>query len=556
MLKLYGALVLLAAAPAAAALQAANPPAAAPPLPICHADSVKDDDVPGPAKAILKGYGTGGFAIGTTSPEAQAYFDNGMQLAHAFAHKAAIAAFKRAEVLDPTCALCVWGEAWSRGPTLNYTIEKKDQAELVPLADKAAVLAADGPPKERALIAALQKRYHDGGGSGPGDEAFAAAMDEIAKANPTDNEIAIVAADAWMIPARHAGPGRLPRAVELLEGALQRQPKDTGAIHFYIHVTEMSGFGTKALPYAETLQALAPAASHLVHMPSHTYFWSGRYRQAEASNLDAVEIDKANAERMKLKDGVFGLSYHGHNVQFGEGAALMDGDGKGGLALAAAELKQLEKVKPDESYKQVGLGTAYFVYGRYGSKAELAALPDPGPRLILADAMWIYAKGEVAVREGDVAAVKAQAATLQALHPDMKPFKDFRPEAQAMIDVARLVLTGRAAMMEQRWSDAEAAYRRAAEIQEDKLGRTADPPAWWYPVRRSLAAALLAEGRTRDAAAEAQKALNRWAYDPVALRILADCATKDGRPDDARRDLTFARSNWTGDVETLPLSAL
>ncbi len=555
MLKLYGALVLLAAAPAAAGLQSTDQPAA-PPLQICHSNSVKEDEVPGPAKAILTGYGTGGFTIRTSSPQAQAYFDDGMQLAHAFAHKAAIAAFKRAEVEDPTCALCVWGEAWSRGPTINYPLEPKDEAELAALADKAAVLAADGPPKERALIAALQKRYHGGGGGGRGDEAFAAAMDDLARANPSDNEIAVVTADAWMIPVTNDGHGRLPRAVELLEGALQRQPKDTGAIHFYIHATEMSGFGTRALPYAETLQALAPAASHLVHMPSHTYFWSGRYRQAEASNLDAVEIDKANAERLKPKDGVFGLIYHGHNVQFGEGAALMDGDGKGGLALAATELTEVGKVKPDESFKQVWLGTAYFVYGRYGSKGEVAALPDPGPKLAVADAMWIYAKGEAASREGDAAGVKAQAAALQALRPDMKPFKDFRPQAQAMIDVARLVLTGRAAMLEQRWSDAEAAYRRAAEIQEAKLGRTADPPAWWYPVRRSLAAALLAQGRTRDAAAEAQKALNRWAYDPIALRLLADCATKEGRPDDARRNLTYARANWTGDVETLPLSAL
>jgi hypothetical protein len=344
--------------------------------------------------------------------------------------------------------------------------------------------------------------------------------------------------------------------VKLLEGALQREPKDTGAIHFYIHATEMSGFGTRALPYAETLQALAPAASHLVHMPSHTYFWAGRYRQAEASNLDAVAIDKANAERLKLRDGVFGLIYHGHNVQFGEAAALMDGDGKGALVLASAELAQLGKVMPDESFRQVGLGTAYFVYGRYGAKAEIRALPDPGPRLILADAMWLYAKGEAAVRDGDVAAVKAQTRALEALRPDLKPLKDFRPQAQAMIEVARLVLSGRAAMLERRWGDAEAAYRRAAEIQETRLGRTADPPAWWYPVRRSLAAALLAEGRTRDAAAEAQKALNRWAYDPIALRILADCAAKDGRPEDARRDLTDASANWSGDVETLPLSAL
>jgi len=58
----------------------------------------------------------------------------------------------------------------------------------------------------------------------------------------------------------------------------------------------------EALPYAEKLEALAPAASHLVHMPSHAYFWVGRYREAEQSNLNAVAIDNANAERLNPRE--------------------------------------------------------------------------------------------------------------------------------------------------------------------------------------------------------------------------------------------------------------
>ena len=60
-------------------------------------------------------------------PAAQAFFDNGMQLAHAFAHKAAVEAMGEAVRLDPTCAMCLWGQAWARGPTINFG---KDQAEV------------------------------------------------------------------------------------------------------------------------------------------------------------------------------------------------------------------------------------------------------------------------------------------------------------------------------------------------------------------------------------------------------------------------------------------
>jgi tetratricopeptide (TPR) repeat protein len=547
-------LVLLAAA---AALLGAIEPAAAPPVPlagpICHVES-KDDPAP-PAKALLTGYGTGGFVISTTNAQAQAYFDNGMQLAHAFAHKAATSAFKRAEQLDPTCAMCVWGEAWSRGPTINYPIDKKAQVELAALAGKAAVLGAGGPPRERALIAALQKRYRGGGGGGAGDYAFARAMDDLTRAWPNDNEIAVIAADAWMIPAAtRNNRAHLDRAIEILQAVLQRAPDDTGAIHFYIHATELDGVGVRALPYAERLQALAPAASHLVHMPSHTYFWAGRYRSAELSNLDAVEIDKLNAARLKPKDGVFGLVYHSHNVQFGESAALMDGDAKGALSLAVAEVGQLPTIKPDKVFAQMGLGTAYFVYGRYGSQAEVAALADPGAKLPCAQAMWRYAKGEAAARRGDAPGVRAQAAAIAVAPADLKTFGAFAPQARAMVDVARLVLTGRAAMLEGKFTDAEAAYRNAADIQEARLGELSDPPAWWYPVRRSLAAALEAQGKPAAAAAEARKAMVRWPFDPVSLDILADGERRVGQTDDARRQLAHARANWTGDVSAMPLA--
>ncbi len=541
-------------------LGAADPDASAPAKPaadgtICHSDA-KEDEAP-PAKALLTGYGTGGFKITTASPEAQAYFDNGMQLAHAFAHKAAIGAFKRAEQLDPTCAMCAWGEAWSRGPTINYPIEKKEQAELIKLADKAAVLGVNGTPKEKALIAALQKRYHNGGGGGRGDDAFAHAMDDLVKANPEDNEIAIIAADAWMIPAvSKDGTPNLDRPSDILKTVLARSPEDTGAIHFYIHVTEMRNVGVDALPYALKLQALSPKASHLVHMPSHTYFWAGRYQLAEQANLDAVELDKQNAERLKPKDGVFGLVYHGHNVQYGEGGALLDGDAKGGLSLASAEVAELPRVKPDKPWEQIGLGTAYFVYGRYGSPEEVAGLAQPDAKLGYATAMWRYGRGEAAARAGDVAKVKAEAAAIGALRPDMKAFGAFGDKARSIIEVARLVLVGRAAILEKRHGDAETAYRKAADLQEKTLGQGGDPPIWWYPVRRSLAAALLADGKIKPAETEARAALTRWPYDPMSLRIMADVHTANGEGEAAKQQLDYARSNWTGDITKVPLALM
>ena len=540
---------------AAAALIGAEPPQATSNPPICHAAA--DPSVPSAAVSILTGYGDGGFPILTRSAEAQAYFNNGMQLGHAFAHDASISAFKKAEQLDPTCAMCLWGEAWARGPTINYSIDKTKQADLAALADKAAVLGSSNPPTERALIGALQKRYHNGGGGGRGDIAFATALDSLLRADDQNLELAVLTADAWMIPAAD-GDNRdhLDRAMSILESALARAPNNTGAIHFYIHASEMTGVGVKALPYAEKLQALAPSASHLVHMPSHTYFWAGRYRMAEQSNLDAVKIDEGDALRLKTKGGVFGLNYHGHNVQFGEGSALMDGDGSGGMALASSEVEHAPSLKVGEPYEQVALGTAYSVYGRYGSQAQIAALAEPSDTLPYARALWRYARGEAAARRGNAPAVRLEAAAVVLKRSDLKAFGDLSGPAGALVEVARLVLNGRAAMLQTSYRDAEIAFRRAADLQEEKLGGLSDPPAWWYPVRRSVAAALLAEGKPQEAKAELTKAMVRWPYDPISLRLLAQADAAEGKPGDAGQDRKIASRNWFGDVDALPLALL
>jgi tetratricopeptide (TPR) repeat protein len=498
------------------------------------------------AEAILPGYGNGGFRIVTADPAAQAYFDNGMQLAHAFAHEAATAAFLRAEAIDPTCAMCVWGEAWSRGPTINFGIDERTAATAAKLVARAAALATrHHDAREDALIAALAQRYREGG-----DVAFAGAMDALARAYPADDEIAIIAADAWMIPAaRNTDRDHLDRSVELLAGVLARSPDDTGAIHFYIHATEMNGIGATALPYVARLQALAPAASHLVHMPSHTYFWVGRYRAAEQSNLDAVALDERDAARLRPAGGLFALPYHRHNVLFGMVSALMAGDTVGALSLAEPVVARVPTIEPSQSWDQVALATAYAIYGRDGSDAQLRALPEPPATLPFARAMWHYALGEAAARSGDLDGLMAHARAIEPVKLDA--FGDFAPQGEAMITVARAVLDGRAAMLTGRWKDAAAAYRRAADLQEKTLAGDADPPAWWYPVRRSLAAALLADGDPVAAETEVRRALDRWQDDPVGLAILSGAAARAGRDAESLALRSFARSRWSGDLASV-----
>ena len=506
--------------------------AAALPAPIgAQGTAMAHDDMAAPKRPILMtGYGNGGFTITTSNPQAQAFFNNGMQLAQAFAHKAAIEAMEEAVRLDPQCAMCLWGQAWASGPTINFGKSEDEVAALKGLANKAADLAkSNGTDRERALIHALQLRYTNGGGGKAGDLNFAKAMAGLANHYPEDNEIAVIAADAWLMsPAETAEDHKLnaEMAIPLLEGVLKRNADDTPAIHFYIHATEDAEVPGLAEPYADRLATLAPRASHLVHMPSHTYYWIGRYADAAKVNMRAVEIGIDNAKRLGLgpPDGVWGLPYHSHNVTFGLGGALEAGDSDIALRLGKPLVVRSQANTKAGPYAQMIAANGYYAMARFADPAEVLALPEP--KLPFLQAAWHYARGEAFARRADAVNVRKEAAAIHGITGDLSK-DDGSLQAQTMTYIARNVLIGRASMMDHRLQEAAIAFAQAAELQEsDDFSSVADPPAWHYPVRRDLAEALFQQGDLGGARKEAQAALKYRPRDPGTTALLSTLETR------------------------------
>jgi tetratricopeptide (TPR) repeat protein len=484
------------------------------------------DDIAPRQPTLLTGYGKGGFAINTQVPAAQAFFSNGMELGAAFAHRAAIDAMTEAVRLDPACAMCLWGQALVSGPTINYGTEAGDRAPLLKLSQRAARLARTaGTPRERDLIAALLLRYRPGGEPAAHDKAYAAAMRVVAARYPADNEIAVLTADAILIAgfggddeADYAKPAS--EAVALLEQVLARDPDHTPAIHFYIHAAEVLDEPDKAEPFADKLAALAPNASHLVHMPSHTYYWLGRYQDAADINWRAVEIGKANARRLGLSgpSGVWGLPYHAHNVIFGLGGAMMAGDSRMALTLARPLVERVAAKDSAGPAEQLLAAAGYFALARFDDPAAVLAVPEP--KLPYLKAARHYARGEALLWLRDSGAAKAELAAIPERIAE-KPDKD-NTAAEQMLGIARNVLLGRIAMLEGRAGDAAKAFTAAAEIEETPDFRQfSDPPAFWYPVRRDVAEALLMAGDAAGARHAAQASLRLRPRDPVALALLA-----------------------------------
>ena len=90
---------------------------------------------------------------------AQRYFDQGLRLAYAFNHAEAHRAFKKAQELDPDCAMCFWGEAFVLGANINAAMEEGAVQPAFLAMTNAKARAANASEREQALIDALAKRY-------------------------------------------------------------------------------------------------------------------------------------------------------------------------------------------------------------------------------------------------------------------------------------------------------------------------------------------------------------------------------------------------------------
>jgi len=368
------------------------------------------------------------------------------------------------------------------------------------------------------------------------------------KADPADVEMAIFDAEAWLIMEEsHNDPSGPTHAVAALEPLLPAHQDSSGLVHFYVHATEEAGVPERAAPYAAKLAELAPMASHMVHMPSHTWFRIGRYEDAAQANLAALRADRAYAEKTDIPTPLGAVVYHSHDIQFGLGGAMMAGDGPAALEL----VRQFNRDYPGSAAEAGGKYAAaatWMAFGRFEDPEKLLAAPDTVAADPSLEALRHYARGEANLRLGRAAGVRTEAALVAA------PAGAGDSNRAVVIEIAHRTLLGEADLLDHHADAAITEFAAAADLQDKRLARSWDPPAWWYPVRRSLAAARLAKGDAAGAEREADAVLKVWKLDPVTLAIRADAEKALHQPT-AAADALEARRLWHGGVGSLQAAA-
>ena len=516
---------------------------------------------------IWSGLGALTYKVTTSSTQAQAYFDQGLILAYGFNHGEAQRAFRKAQKLDPACAMCFWGEALVLGPNVNMPMVEEAVAPAFAAAQRAQALAATASAHEQALIAALELRYVQDPKADRAqlDVAYAAAMAKVAAQFPDDREVVVLYAESLMdlSPWDYWQPGGQephPQSVAIvptLERVLAKDPNHPGAIHYYIHAVEASDRPERAEPYADRLRDAVPGAGHLVHMPSHIYYRVGRYLDALAVNKTAAAADETYLAASDAPMGVYRLGYYPHNVHFVMASALMSGDATN--AIAAGE--KLRSLVPEEAAlarpgSHAIKASRYFPYALFSTPDTILALPDPGNAIAYVKAMWHYARGIAHAARGDFAAAAAEANAIETLErtTDFSPLTAAGIPAPEVLQLARAVVEGRIGLAQGKAEAAMAHFEQAVVLQ-DRLPY-AEPPYWYYPVRQSLAAALMLAGRLGDAEDQFRRALARTPNNGWAYYGLAELYKARGDAEAARRAEAELAKAWFGDRQLLQLPRL
>jgi tetratricopeptide (TPR) repeat protein len=482
--------------------------------------------------------------VTANSPDAQAYFDQGMRFLWAFNHDEATRSFAKAAEIDPQCAMCYWGAALTVGPNYNLPEMAQPRATVAWEARSAAQQhAAAATPVEQALIAALGQRYPGPQPLEPPNEtpvltAYAEAMESVAARFPDDDDIQTLTAEAmmnihaWKLWSLDGAPAPgTEEILAILERVLAKDPRHPGANHYYIHAVEASPEPGKGVAAAQRLPGMMPAAGHLEHMPAHIMQRIGRYKDAAEANRYGIAADLAYYALTKPPD--YYAMYTAHNYQFLAFSAAMEG--RRAETIEAA--RQSRALIPDTMLLMVP-GTDWYVaelYAalvRFGMWDEILAEPAPDPKLRGLTGGYLYAQAAALAAKGRIEEAKAQLAELGKLAAAVSDGNAGLDRLKDVLAVAVLAAKGRIALAEGDAEDAIALLREAV-AKEDRLAYT-EPADWFLPNRHVLGAALVKAGRAAEAEALYRDDLKRHPNNGWALYGLMQSLQLQHRDTEAR----------------------
>ena len=536
----------------------------------CHAmgtrDAVAPETLPPPLK--LAGIGNSHIRI-TASPEAQMWFDQGLNLLHDFWDYESARAFEQSVRVDPQCAMCYWG---------IYQAERSSRSDSKYFQDlalaKAVSLKGHASKSERLYIeasaaaeAAEKTANNKKKANGSQESLEIQLYRKLVKSEPKDMQARIFLANALADGYDEDGqprPGK-KQELEILAGILKEDPQNSAANHYWIHAVEASPHPEQALHSAEILGSLAPTSGHMVHMPGHIFYRTGDYARAKESFAASMKADEQymQAQHVMVDDDwnyVHNLMYAIANLlelgEFSQASVLSAKlkDARGELESTLYPWSPRDSIARLDPRLPVAMRSADWT-------TALALLKSTNPPAaltnlqFLARALTHFAAGMQALEQHDQPGAEIASAQFDAElwrisnrlkdeaagakkkdksktadaagPPKLKVMPDALPDPLIKnLSVMSLELRAGLLLAKKLNDDAKKLYTQAA--QEEKALGYREPPVYIRPVFETEAAAFLAASNWTDAKAAYQQALVERPHSGFALYGIAEASEQAG----------------------------
>ena len=472
---------------------------------------------PSPARQAI---GTVRFAT-SCSAAAEPLMNRAVALLHSFAFSQATPAFEAVLAADPRCgvagwglALSAWGNPFAAGIKAPFQLQRGLDA-----VNRARTVGAT-TPREAGYIEAAARLYEHADSLDQRARllGYRDAMAELASREPADTEAAIFHALALAISAdpRDKTYASQLEAGAILERLFAKLPDHPGLAHYIIHAYDVPPLAGRALAAAGRYSEIAPAISHALHMPSHTYTRVGLWRQSIEANVaagSAARREASTAEELHASDyRVYAY------LQLGEDRAarrVLDS-----LPAAASRFDPTAigtAAPPAAGYFALAAIPARYALER-GAWTEAAGLePHPSP-VPFADAATWFARALGAARSGDTALARAAIAALLGLRDRLATARETYWSEQ--VDIQKSVATAWLDFASGRKEEALAGARAAAE-REDATEKNAITPGPLAPARELLGEMLLPAQQPVPALAAFEATLR---HEPHRFRAVAGAA--------------------------------
>src|SRR5262245_23781884 len=322
-------------------------------------DGLLEREVP-----LRDGVGNSREAVTAASPQALAFYNQGVNYLESYVWIEASRSFHQALRLDPKLAMAYLG--------LSRAASGLDNPEAAQANFKKGQALAGGitPPERRRFeIRGKQLEAMQDLEDAEKFLAYKKSIDDALGADMGDPQLWVLRGNAEEGNASGRGQRGTASSIPYYEKALQLVPDHATAHHYLVHSYETIGRMKEALEHGEAYARLAPSIPHAAHMWAHDLRRVGRVDEAIAQFQKADALERAYYEAEKI-DPAFDW-HHGHNLDLLASCF----EHKGQMKQAEKILRESAQLAPVNAYRAFNLRelTTFLIHrARYTDAIEAA----------------------------------------------------------------------------------------------------------------------------------------------------------------------------------------